>query len=135
MDNNLFIKNILILIVCVILIHLFLNEFLTKSTCINNKEKFQYVVMDNNLDKNKTKVYLFYADWCGHCKGFKPTWEKLQKDLSNKFEFITMDSEKNKEEITKWDIKGFPTIIKLVGSKAEEYMGSRDEISVKKFLF
>jgi len=103
------------------------------------KYKAKYLNIKNNNKVltgggEKTKVYLFKADWCGHCKGFKPTWEKLQKDLSNKFEFITMDSEKNKEEITKWDIKGFPTIIKLVGSKAEEYMGPRDEMSVKKFL-
>ena len=41
MDNNLFIKNILILIFCVILIHLFLNDFLRNSTCNNKKEDFQ----------------------------------------------------------------------------------------------
>jgi thiol-disulfide isomerase/thioredoxin len=104
------------------------------------KTKYFNLKNQNKLNKliggapEKTQIYLFKAEWCGHCKGFKPTWEKLQKDLSNKYEFVTMDSEKNKEEMTKWDIKGFPTIIKLVGSKAEEYMGPRDEKSLKEFL-
>ena len=37
--------------------------------------------------------------------------EKLQKEHSNKYEFITVDADKNKKEISEWGIKGFPTII------------------------
>ena len=80
MDNNLFIKNILILIFCVILIHIFLNDFLDNKTWdkkgFNNeyKEGFntEYKKGTNNEYKEgtnneyKTLVYLFYADWCGH---------------------------------------------------------------------
>ena len=82
----------------------------------------------------KTEVYLFKADWCPHCVAFKSTWEKLQKDLKNKYEFITVDSDKDKKVIEKWAIKGFPTIIKKVGENAKEYVGPRDEASVKKFI-
>jgi len=82
----------------------------------------------------KPTIYLFKAEWCGHCKGFKPTWEKIQKDLKNKYEFITIDSEKDKAEISQWGIKGFPTIIKKISDNAEEYVGPRDEISVKEFI-
>ena len=28
----------------------------------------------------KTEVYLFKADWCGHCQAFKPTWNKLNEN-------------------------------------------------------
>lgn len=82
----------------------------------------------------KTEVYLFKAEWCPHCVAFKSTWEKLQKELKNKYEFITVDSDKDKKVIEKWAIKGFPTIIKKVGENAKEYVGPRDEESVKKFI-
>lgn len=84
--------------------------------------------------ENKTQIYLFKAEWCGHCKGFKSTWEKLQNDLKGKYEFITLDSDKDKEQISQWGIKGFPTIIKKVNDKAEEFVGPRDELSVKEFI-
>ena len=110
------------------------------------KYKFKYLnLKNNNLIQNtqlvgggaassKTTIYLFKAEWCPHCVGFKPTWEKIQKDFKGKYEFVTVDSEKDKEIITKWDIKGFPTIIKKSGSVAQEYIGTRDEMGVKTFI-
>ena len=82
----------------------------------------------------KTTVYLFKAEWCPHCVGFKPTWAKIQKDLKSKYEFVTFDSDKDKASIEKWNIKGFPTIIKKNGTTAQEYIGPRDEMSVKEFI-
>ena len=83
---------------------------------------------------NKTEIYLFKAEWCGHCKAFKSTWEKIQQDLKSKYTFITVDSDENKDQIQQWNIKGFPTIIKKTNDKAQEYIGSRDEQSVKEFI-
>jgi hypothetical protein len=82
----------------------------------------------------KKEIYLFKAEWCPHCVGFKPTWKKLEKELSSKYTFVTYDSEKDKASIKKWDIKGFPTIIKKTGNDMEEYIGPRDEESVKTFI-
>ena len=143
MDNNLFVKNILILIFCVILIHLFLNDFLTKSTCSNKKEPFQDIVMmdntipirnDNNLDDNKTKVYLFYADWCGHCKHYKPIFNEFKDKVSTDTNIVIIevnadDDMPDKNTLyKKYDIDGFPTTVidknnnmtKLVGNKSIE---------------
>jgi thiol-disulfide isomerase/thioredoxin len=83
---------------------------------------------------DKPEIYLFKADWCPHCKAFAPTWDKLGKALSSKYQFITFDSEKDAEKIKKWNIKGFPTIIKKVGDNMQEYVGPRDEQSVKEFI-
>lgn len=143
MDNNLFVKNILILIFCVILIHLFLNDFLTKSTCSNKKEPFQDIVMmdntipirnDNNLNDNKTKVYLFYADWCGHCKHYKPIFNEFKDKVINDKNIVIIevnadDHMPDKNTLyKKYDIDGFPTTVidknnhmsKLVGNKSIE---------------
>ena len=148
MDNSLFIKNILILIFCVILIHIFLNDFLNSKNC--NKEGFKYVVKNNNNLKenivltcnnkknNKTIVYFFYADWCGHCKHFKPIFDKFKNKIFNnkKIKVIEVNADdknpKNQEYYKKFDIDGFPTTIiekndrfkKLVGKQRLETLFS-----------
>lgn len=95
---------------------------------------YLYVHKQSGGSDPKPQIYLFKAEWCGHCKGFKPTWEKIQKELKGKYEFITLDSDQDKEQISQWGIKGFPTIIKKVNENAEEFVGPRDENSVKEFI-
>ena len=51
------------------------------------KYKNKYISLKNNMSggtKSDIKVILFSADWCGHCKKFKPDWEKLKKKLRKK---------------------------------------------------
>lgn len=87
----------------------------------------------NNNDDKKT-LALFKAEWCGHCKAFKSTWNKLKEEMKSKVSFVSYDSENNKSEISKFQIQGFPTLILLVGDKAIEYVGPRDEASIKEFI-
>lgn len=82
----------------------------------------------------KKEVYLFKAEWCPHCTAFKPVWNKLQTALKGKYNFITVDADKDKAKIQEWKIEGFPTIIKRVGNNAIEYSGPRDEVNVMKFI-
>ncbi len=87
------------------------------------------------LTNKKTQfIYLFKAVWCGHCKAFMPTWEKLQKEMGKKVNFVTYDSDANSEEIKKYGIEGFPTIILQTHDKAVEYVGPRDENSIIEFI-
>jgi thiol-disulfide isomerase/thioredoxin len=96
------------------------------------EKSYQTKQMTGGSDKGT--IYLFKAEWCGHCRGFKPTWEKLQKDMQNKVNFITYDSEKDANIMKKYNIGGFPTLIMKVGDKAIEYVGSRDYDSLKDFI-
>lgn len=93
-------------------------------------------IFNNNFigGGDKTQIYLFKAEWCGHCRGFKPVWEKIRKEYNDKYEFITVDSDKDKNKIDEWKITGFPTIIKKTNNSAEEYVGPRDEESVVTFI-
>ena len=68
---------------------------------------------ESKYDKNLPFCVLFYADWCGHCKNFMPTWESLSKSLPddkiNMIKISCVDKEQQCNGIN--DIKGYPTII------------------------
>ena len=82
---------------------------------------------------NKTDIYLFKAEWCGHCTAFKSTWDKIKSEYKQKYNFITVDASE-KEKIEQWKINGFPTLIKVKNSNAEEYVGPRTYESVTEFI-
>lgn len=89
-------------------------------------------------------LYLFKANWCGHCKNFKPTWEELTKikSLNNKYiNFVELDADTNKDKITEWNdtngnpkVNGFPTLMLQVGNKITEYNNARDKASIMSFI-
>jgi len=119
MDNNLFIKNILILIFCIILIHLFLNDYFNLSQYWKGKNDND----DNFTNTNKTKVYLFYADWCGHCQDYKPTFNDFKKKVQNNknitvFEINADDPNPNNKILSnKYNIESFTTTIIDINGK------------------
>ena len=46
--------------------------------------------------KSKTTMLLLYADWCIHCKMFKPTWTKFAEDTTKKtkkIQFLAINAE------------------------------------------
>ncbi len=85
-------------------------------------------------DSSQSELMLFKADWCGHCKNFLPTWEKISKNTGLNVSFKIFDSDKNKKEIDEYNISGFPTIMYKVNDKLIEYNGDRDENSIKEFI-
>ena len=42
-----------------------------------------------------TKVIKFYANWCGPCKIYNKTWDKVVAKLGDKVEFVEVDIEEN----------------------------------------
>ena len=109
-----------------------------KQKYLKYKTKYnQLVINDLSLkggSLNKNTLYLFKADWCGHCKNFKSTWKELQNEIGNKVNFISVDADKDKEKITNFNIQGFPTLILQQKDKAIEYVGNRDLNSLKEFI-
>jgi len=107
------------------------------------KYKLKYINLKNNLTFNqnggstKPTLYLFKAEWCGHCNRFKSEWEKLINNdiLKKEINFITMDSEINKTEMNEWKIEGFPTIILQMNNNAIEYSGNRTFNEIEKFIY
>ncbi len=81
---------------------------------------------------NDTKLVLFYADWCGHCKQFKPVWEETASEINKGGKKIMIsvnvggkDNESSKLS-EKYGVDGFPTVIIFSnGSKSSSYDGPR----------
>ena len=75
---------------------------------------------------SNTKITLYYADWCGHCKNFKPTWESLKKVFDkNNIEWKEYEDTKDEKVIEQAQISGFPTIIIEKYGNSYQYNGER----------
>lgn len=58
--------------------------------------------------KGKPTIILFYADWCGHCKSFKPTWSAFENIIDKSK--INIVKTNDQAMCTKYKVNGYPTI-------------------------
>lgn len=73
-----------------------------------------------------TKVTLYYANWCGHCKTFKPVWDSLKPYFDkNKVEYIDYEETAFPDIIKNDKIEAFPTIMIEKNGMKYEYNGDR----------
>jgi thiol-disulfide isomerase/thioredoxin len=87
--------------------------------------------------KSGTKLVLFYADWCGHCQKVKPDWEKaaggVNKPDDKKMIMVNCGegTDQDQKVMKKYNVDGYPTIIKFVNGTPSLYRGDRDSDSFK----
>jgi thiol-disulfide isomerase/thioredoxin len=103
------------------------------------KYKSKYLSLKNKKSMSgggneKTKVILFKADWCGHCKHFKPTWEAVSKQYNNKYEFIVYDADKQRDKFEEYKVDAFPTVMVKNGDKLMNYDGDRSVDDFTNFI-
>lgn len=106
-------------------------------------------------------IVLYHADaWCGHCKTFRPRWEKLKFIIDNSkskdIKYLELDADsgivdespcKTKTKSTnvtkddekkvinhKENVQGFPTVVLFEGSNTKEFKGDRSVKSLIEFI-
>lgn len=68
---------------------------------------------DSFMTENPSVLVMFYAPWCGHCKAMKPSFmdaAKMMKGAGVHGVLAAVDTTKETELATKYDVKGYPTI-------------------------
>jgi thiol-disulfide isomerase/thioredoxin len=104
------------------------------------KYKMKYLKLKNgNIQtggSHPIELMLFKAEWCGHCKKFKSTWDKIKSENENKLRFNSYDSDQTLDTkyFKKYDIQGFPTLILKKDDKVIEYTNKMDEELILKFI-
>ncbi|MFH1649804.1 MAG: thioredoxin [Candidatus Woesearchaeota archaeon] len=91
------------------------------------------VLTDATFDKAKkgNVVLDFYADWCGPCRMFAPTFEKVSKELTT-VHLFKVDTEQSPMVSTQYGIRSIPTIAFLKdGKEVHREMGVLQEADFK----
>lgn len=121
-----------IILLIIIMVLYFVHEKFLKEGMTND------ITSDDLEDhvKSGTKLVLFYADWCGHCKKIKPLWEETANEVNEpELKMIKINcgegTSADQKIMKKYSIDGYPTIIKFVNGKAQLYQGERNAESFK----
>ena len=75
------------------------------------------------ISQSKTPVLaVFSASWCGPCRQTSPIIDQVDKELKNKYTILNIDVDKFPSIISKYEIRGLPTLIlfkngKLISTK------------------
>jgi thiol-disulfide isomerase/thioredoxin len=87
------------------------------------------------FSNNECVVRMFYVNWCGHCKKSKPEFQQFMQKYNNtqvkgknvKIEMIDCEENSaNKQLASKYNVKGYPTIIAHLNGKNIDYEGERN---------
>ena len=69
------------------------------------KDTFEETIVNNDI-----VLVDFWADWCGPCKSFAPTYEKVSEDHAGVV-FAKVDTEAEQELASYFQIRSIPTLM------------------------
>lgn len=83
-----------------------------------------------------TKVIKFFAQWCGPCKVYGPTFEKVKQQLQDTIEFVEVNVENDPDNLSgEFKVRGIPhTVVLQDGVKTKEKSGRLSEIELKELI-
>lgn len=90
--------------------------------------------------ESEKSIIICKAEWCGHCKTAAPEFQRLVSaspiTLSNgsKVNVTMLDADADKDKLSMYKIRGFPTILVNNGSDMLEYPGERTYNGIIEYL-
>lgn len=96
-------------------------------------ERFEADVLQKSL---QTPVLVdFWADWCGPCKTLGPILEKLAGEYNGAFILAKVDTEREQQIATAFQIRSIPTVFLVQGGQlVDAFQGALPEGQVREFL-
>jgi len=91
------------------------------------------------LHGDKPVFVAYLADWCGHCRNFKPHWEMVKDDLrmrpDNMHGMVITANDQNMQYLPLKQPSGFPTMSLYNGTEfVDDYNGMRSKDDVLAFI-
>lgn len=84
-------------------------------------------------DEEKPELMLFKAEWCGHCRRFKDSWEALKSHLP-KVDFVTYDADSNESIMKQYGVQSFPTLMLKKNNEILEFNQERNIDNIIEFV-
>jgi thiol-disulfide isomerase/thioredoxin len=85
-----------------------------------------------------SKVYKFYAEWCGPCKVYAPTFEKVSSEMNDsgiEFSNVDIDTPDSMDLVVGFKVKGVPMTVKVYENGEHiTRVGALNEFELKEFL-
>eukprot|EP00703_Trepomonas_sp_PC1_P004305 JAP92301.1 Protein disulfide isomerase [Trepomonas sp. PC1] len=97
-------------------------------------QQIVHTLTNETFNTNKTQFVKFFAPWCGHCKKLQPIFEELSDSYIGNVEFGEIDCVAFKNTCEDQTIESYPTIKLFHNNQEIEYMGSRTQKDMKKWL-
>lgn len=79
------------------------------------------------------QVIKFYANWCGPCKVYGPTFTKVRQELEGDIEFLEINVEEDPDNLSgQYGVRGIPhTVVIEDGKQVQAQSGRLSEEQLK----
>lgn len=82
------------------------------------------------------QVIKFYANWCGPCKIYGPTFTKVRQELEGDIEFLEINVEEDPDNLSgQYKVRGIPhTVVLEDGKEIKSQSGRLSEEQLKELI-